>query len=76
MNQINNANEHFASQYEFWKKYGAVIVFGLTIIFLIIIATMTYQHLEKIAEIMIGKLGETNSILGSLVDKMAGKPPA
>lgn len=78
VNEIQNADAHFNSQYEFWKKYGAVIVFAMTVIFLLIIAVLTYDHLEKMSQIIIGKLGETNNILQGFVDKMAGagKPPA
>lgn len=78
VNEITNADAHFASQYEFWKKYGAVIVFAMTVIFLLIMAVLTYDHLEKISAVISGKLDATNNILQGLVDKMAGagKPPA
>ena len=77
VNEISNADAHFASQFEFWKKYGAIIVFATTVIFLLIMAVLTYSHLEEIAKTFTGQIGQTNGILQGLVDKMAGtgKPP-
>jgi len=76
MNQITNADEFYQSKYEFWKKYGAVIVFAITIVFLIIIVTLTYQYLTDMLASTQGKLDSTNTILQGMVDKMSGsKPP-
>jgi energy-coupling factor transporter transmembrane protein EcfT len=50
INEIHNADEFFASKFEFWKKYGAVIVFGLTIVFLIILIVLTFDWLSTSME--------------------------
>lgn len=79
MNEIHNADDFYASKYEFWKKYGAVIVFALTIIFLIILVTLTYQYVGDTINTMMGKVSETTGILNGLVDKLASngaKPPS
>jgi hypothetical protein len=76
-NEISNADEHFASKYEFWKKYGAVITFAATIVFLIIIAVLTYKHLNETTAQMMGEVSKTTGILEKVVNGMAGtnKPP-
>jgi membrane protein YdbS with pleckstrin-like domain len=76
MNEIHNADDFYASKYEFWKKYGAIIVFAITIVFLIILIVLTYEYMGKAIATMMGKVTETNGILTGIVDKMAGgKPP-
>lgn len=78
VNEISNADAHFSSQYEWWKKYGAVVVFAATVIFLLIITVLTYQHLEKTSAMWTGKLDATNSILQGLAETITGqgKPPS
>jgi hypothetical protein len=76
MNEIHNADEFYQSKYEFWKKYGAVIVFGVTIVFLIVLTVLTYEYLQTTITTIMGKVTETSGLLNNLIDKMAGgKPP-
>jgi membrane protein YdbS with pleckstrin-like domain len=76
MNEIHNADDFYESKYEFWKKYGAVIVFAVTIVFLIILIVLTYEYMGKTIATIMGKVSETNNILTGLVDKISGgKPP-
>jgi len=77
MNEIHNADEFYQGKYEFWKKYGAIIVFGLTIVFLIVLIVLTYEYMQgAIAQIM-GKVGETSGLLQNVIDKIGGvKPPS
>jgi len=78
VNEITNADSHFASKYEWWKKYGAVIIFGATVVFLLIMAVLTYGHLEEMAVAFSGKMDASANILQGIADKMGGavKPPA
>jgi len=67
MNEINHGDEFFQAGYEFWKKYGAVIVFGVTIIFLIILIVLTYDYiLDVVTQIM----GKTDKVL-NLAERVA-----
>lgn len=77
MNEIHNADDFYSSKYEFWKKYGAIIVFAVTIVFLIILIVLTYEYMGKTIATIMGKVTETNNVLTGLVDKLAGgKPPS
>ncbi len=77
MNEIHNADEFYQSKYEFWKKYGAVIVFGVTIVFLIILVVLTYDYMEATIGTIMGKVSETSGLLNNVVDKLGGaKPPS
>lgn len=76
MNEIHNADEFYQSKYEFWKKYGAVIVFGVTIVFLIVLTVLTYEYMDTTINTIMGKVSETSGLMNNLIDKMAGgKPP-
>jgi len=76
MNEIHNADEFYQSKYEFWKKYGAVIVFGVTIVFLIVLTVLTYEYMQTTIATIMGKVSESSGLLNNLIDKMAGsKPP-
>lgn len=76
MNEIHNADEFYQSKFEFWKKYGAVIVFAATIIFLIVLVVLTYEYMQTTITTIMGKVSETSGLLNNLIDKMAGgKPP-
>jgi membrane protein YdbS with pleckstrin-like domain len=77
MNEIHNADDFYASKYEFWKKYGAIIVFAITIVFLIILIVLTYEYLVKVVGAMMGQITANTNMLQGIVDKMGGgKPPA
>lgn len=43
-NEINHADAFFKMKGEFWAKYGAYILFALTIVFLIIVVVLTFNH--------------------------------
>jgi hypothetical protein len=75
-NQINNADQQYASQYEWWKKYGAIIVFGATIIFLIIVAVLTFDYMQGVANAVSGKLSAMNELLAKSFEAIGGKPPS
>jgi hypothetical protein len=76
MNEIHNADDFYASKYEFWKKYGAIIVFAITIVFLIILIVLTYEYMGKVVGNIMGKVTENSNLLNGIVDKLAGgKPP-
>jgi len=52
-NKINHADEFFKMKGEWWAKYGAYILFGVTIVFLIIITVLTFEFIaNKIADIL------------------------
>jgi len=76
VNEIHNADEFYQAKWEFWKKYGAIIVFALTIIFLIILVVLTFQYMNDIVAKMMSEIQSTGNMLSSIGDKMGfGKPP-
>jgi hypothetical protein len=76
MNEIHNADDFYQSKYEFWKKYGAIIVFAIVIVFLIILIVLTFEYMNDITEKMMGSFDAASSGFQSLADKMFGaKPP-
>jgi len=73
VNEINNADEFFKSKYEFWSKYGPVIVWGLTIVFLIIMAVLTYDYLTTIAN---ESTGQVTNLLQRVSEGVGATAPA
>ena len=77
MNEIHNADEFYQSKYEFWKKYGAIIVFGLTIVFLIVLTVLTFEYLRDTIGQIMSATASTSDLLRDVIDKLAGaKPPS
>jgi hypothetical protein len=77
VNQVNNADQFYQGKYEFWKKYGAVIVFAVTIVFLIILVVLTYEYVNDIVAKILGQATTTGNLLQDIANKVAGtgKPP-
>ena len=76
MNEIHNADEFYASKYEFWKKYGAIIVFAVTIVFLIILIVLTYEYMRDTVTTIMGQVSSTGNILEKIQQGLGvGKPP-
>lgn len=76
INEIHNADEFYESKYEFWKKYGAIIIFAATIVFLIVIVVLTYEYMNETVMQMLGKVDSTTGVLQQIADQIAGKPPS
>lgn len=77
-NKISNADEFFASKYEFWKKYGAAITLGLTIIFLIIVVFLTYDYMIDVIGTLMGNVQSNTQAITNLADGLSQsgvKPP-
>lgn len=76
INEIHNADEFFQSKYEWWKKYGAVIVFAATIVFLIILIVLTFGYVQDVIKQTIGAATSVTSSLDKIASAMGiGKPP-
>ena len=77
-NKISNAEEFFSPKYEFWKKYGAAITLGLTIIFLIIVVFLTYDYMAEVVNTLMGHVQSNTEAVTNLMDSMGrsgAKPP-
>lgn len=75
MNEIHNADEFFQSKYEFWKKYGAVIVFGITVVFLIILIVLSFDYIENIINTSLGSINNVVQPLDRIAEKIGTTPP-
>lgn len=77
MNEIHNADEFYQSKYEWWKKYGAIIVFALVIVFLIILAVLTFEYMKDVSNSIMNGVQQTSGMMQQIIDKMGGvKPPS
>lgn len=78
INEIHTADEFFQGKYEFWKKYGAIIVFGLTIVFLIVLIVLTFDYVQTVIATVMGKVDPVTNKLASIVESIGdtrGIPP-
>ena len=78
-NEINNADEFYKSKWEFWQKYGPVVIFGVIVVFLLIVIVLTYQYMNDITTSIMGQVQSTGNMLTDLMTKNIGggaaKPP-
>lgn len=77
LNEIHTADRFFESKYEFWKKYGAIIVFGLTVVFLIIISVLSFDYMKEV----VGMMAREGDRIASALEKVSenigiARPPS
>lgn len=77
MNEIHNADEFYQTKMEWWKKWGAIIMFAATIVFLIILVVLTFGYITDVVKAIMGQVDKSSGLLQDVVNRMAGgKPPS
>ena len=76
INRIDNLNEMFASQKDWWQKWGMMVTIGVIAALIIVVMYFTYEHGQKIIELSYGKTQEVVSALEKVAQAFGGsKPP-
>jgi hypothetical protein len=75
INQIDNIDKMFATQKQFWEKYGMYVMIGLLIVAVIVIAYLSFEYMRDV----IGKtLDQTSAVVNAIKNMNLGgaaKPP-
>jgi len=66
-NKIQHADEFFKMKGEWWAKYGAYVLFFVTIVFLIIVIALTYEFIAA----KIGEMLAAGGNVASALEKVA-----
>lgn len=75
VNQIAQVKEQFKNA-GFWEKYGNMVIWGLTIIFLIVLVVMTFDYVQGVVQTVMGTATENADILEKILNSAGGgKPP-
>ena len=79
MNEIHNADEFYASKYEWWKKYGGIVILAMVVVFLLIVVILTFTYVKDIVSMIMAEASRTTGALELVAEKFGSsgaKPPS